>query len=61
MTNEENMIIKKYFEKCGAQASESCLDRIEKEDLTSDFLNYAKNEKKLYPGDIYTIVAYGGF
>ena len=61
MTNEEKMIIKKYFEKCGAEASESCLDRIEKEDLTSDFLNYAKNEKKLYPGDIYTIVAYGGF
>ena len=61
MTNEEKMIIKKYFEKCGAQASESCLDRIEKEDLTSDFLNYGKKEKKLYPGDIYTIVAYGGF
>ena len=61
MTNEEKMIITEYFEKCGAKASESCLDRIEKEDLTSDFLNYAKNEKKLYPGDIYTIVAYGGF
>ena len=45
MTNEEKMIIKKYFEKCGAQASESCLDMIEKEDLTNEFLNYAKNGK----------------
>lgn len=61
MTNEEKMIIKKYFEKCGAQASESCLDRIEKEDLTSEFLNYAKNGDKLSPCGLYTIVAYGGF
>ena len=61
MTNEEKMIIKEYFEKCGAKASESCLDRIEKEDLISDFLEYAKNKHYLLPGDIYTIVAYGGF
>ena len=61
MTNEEKMIIKKYFEKCGAQASESCLDRIEKEDLTNEFLNYAKNGEKLSPCGLYTIVAYGGF
>ena len=61
MTNEEKMIIKKYFEKCGAQASESCLDRIEKEDLTNEFLPYAKNGEKLSPCGLYTIVAYGGF
>lgn len=61
MTNEEKMIIKEYFEKCGAKASESCLDRIEKEDLTSDFLEYAKNGDKISPCGLYTIVAYGGF
>lgn len=61
MTDEEKMIIKEYFEKCGAKASESCLDRIEKEDLTNEFLDYAKNGEKISPCGLYTIVAYGGF
>ena len=61
MTNEEKKIITEYFEKCGAKASESCLDRIEKEDLTNEFLTYAKNGEELSPCGLYTIVAYGGF
>ena len=61
MTDEEKRIITEYFEKCGAKASESCLDMIEKEDLTNEFLNYAKNGDKISPCGLYTIVAYGGF
>lgn len=61
MTDEEKRIITEYFEKCGAKADDYCLDRIEKEDLTSDFLEYAKNGDKISPCGLYTIVAYGGF
>lgn len=60
MTEQEKKIITDYFEKCGAKV-DGCLERIEKEDLTEDFLEYAKNGKIFYPGDLYTIVAYGGF
>lgn len=60
MTDEEKRIITEYFDKCGAKV-DGCLERIEKEDLTSDFVEYAKNKHYLLPGDIYTIVAYGGF
>ena len=61
MTDEEKRIITEFFEMCGAKASESCLDMIEKEDLTSDFLEYAKNGDKISPCGLYTIVAYGCF
>lgn len=60
MTDEEKRIITEYFKKCGAEV-DGCLERIEKEDLTSEFLEYAKDKHYLLPGDIYTIVAYGGF
>ena len=60
MTNEEKRIITEYFEKCGAKV-DGCLERIEKEDLISDFLEYAKNGDKISPCGLYTIVAYGGF
>ena len=60
MTDEEKRIITEYFEKCGAKV-DGCLERIEKEDLISDFLEYAKNGDKISPCGLYTIVAYGGF
>lgn len=60
MTDEEKRIITEYFKKCGAEV-DGCLERIEKEDLTSEFLEYAKNGDKISPCGLYTIVAYGGF
>lgn len=61
MTNEEKKIIAEYFKQCGAKADDYCLERIEKEELTGEFLEYAKNKDYMSPCGIYTIVAYGGF
>lgn len=60
MTEQEKQIITDYFNKCGAKIG-SCLERIEKEDLTDEFLEYARKGEILTPGAIYTIVAHGGW